>query len=303
LSGIVSTGPECGLGGVNTIPTTGYQSSLSLQQGYGYVGQLGDGTYIRLYVSSVAGSVYNIQYEYPATVCPSGAVSKYTGDSSAGHAVFTFNNSTVQNTGYSGPRRFPFYGCSGAAKVQVWGGGGAGGAGSDGGGGGGGGGGYVSQTLTLVPGQWYLLTIGAGGQTIGTDSGTSGTDSSFAIEAGSAILTATGGKGGTWDGYNSYNYGIGGQPGAGSSSDSSSVSTKIAGTAGGNGGAVNTCGGFGTTGPAGAGGAGGNGGDGGKGGCNPGSAGAPGGGGSGGSQGSLGGASSGAYGQVTITWQ
>ncbi|MHB8165177.1 MAG: SdrD B-like domain-containing protein [Sulfuricella sp.] len=297
---IASVGPVCGVGGITSIPTTGYQSSLTLQQGYGYVGQMGNGTYIRFYVTSTqVGPVINIQYEYPATICP-------TSD----HAVFGVSSYTVNGviaSGASGATAtYAFVGCNGTAIVQAWGAGGAGGDPSlsfygGNGGGGGGGGGYGTQDISMVPGQWYVVSVGVGGDinwnaTPNASFGIGGT-SSIAVEAGNTISSATGGQPGT-DGGSGTTFGTGGAPG------SSNATIRASGAQGSDGQSnfnKTLCGGAGSMGPGGAGGAGGgSGGTGGSGGCTPGTPSTPGGGGSGGSQ--YGQPTPGAGGQVIIDW-
>jgi uncharacterized repeat protein (TIGR01451 family) len=80
--------------------------------------------------------------------------------------------------------------------VEVWGGGGAGGGqnqNSDGGGGGGGGAYSRKNTITVIPGNSYVVSVGAGGA--GVTSGTGGTGGdSFFINA--ATVMAKGGVGG-----------------------------------------------------------------------------------------------------------
>lgn len=105
------------------------------------------------------------------------------------------NGGTIQNC----PTNFTSSGNwtapTGVTSVQVLvvGGGGAGGGSNAGnnyaGGGGGGAGGYISQTYTVVPGNSYTVTVGAGG-TGTTAQGNNGGNSVF------ATLTAIGGGGG-----------------------------------------------------------------------------------------------------------
>ncbi len=89
-----------------------------------------------------------------------------------------------------------------SVKVECWGGGGGGGAATNVAGrvgGGGGGGSYVTNTLTVVPGTTYNITVGAGGLTPSTSSttcyGLPGGKSEFS-GAGITTITASGGTGG-----------------------------------------------------------------------------------------------------------
>lgn len=73
--------------------------------------------------------------------------------------------------------------------VEVWGGGGGGASTyNGGGGGGGGGGGYGKQTVSVVPGTTYNITIGKGGS-----AGSAGGTTSFG-----SVINATGGQPGRW---------------------------------------------------------------------------------------------------------
>jgi hypothetical protein len=300
---MVSVGAVCGVGGITAIPTTGYTNSLTFQQGFGYVGQLGDGTYIRFYVTSMqSGPVIDLQYEYPATICPPSSELVFTG------ASYTFNGvksaEGAQNS-TGNVHNFAFVGCSGNATVQAWGAGGAGGAPTisffgGNGGGGGGGAGYGTQIITQVPGQWYVVSTGVGG-----DTGFNATNPSFgiggpsgiAVEAGSTIFSSGGGQPGT-------DAGTGTTVGKGGTEGTSNATTVSDGVPGGDGQTnlnLQLCGGGGAIGPGGPGGAGGGGGGaGGAGGCTPGVASPPGGGGAGGSQ--LGAETPGASGRVIIDY-
>ena len=83
-----------------------------------------------------------------------------------------------------------------SVTVEVWGGGGAGGGqdqGSDGGGGGGGGGYSKKNTVTVIPGNSYTVSVGAGGAGVTSGTGGSGGDSYF-VDATTVI--AKGGVGG-----------------------------------------------------------------------------------------------------------
>jgi MSHA biogenesis protein MshQ len=82
-----------------------------------------------------------------------------------------------------------------SVTVEAWGGGGAGGGNptSSDGGGGGGGGGYSKSTITVVPGNNYTVTVGAGGTGVVGSNGNPG-GQSFFINA--ATLRANGGAGG-----------------------------------------------------------------------------------------------------------
>lgn len=94
-----------------------------------------------------------------------------------------------------------------SVHVQVFGGGGAGGSCSDGGGGGGGGGGHMkSQTLSVVPGTTYQITIGAGATSVGGNGGAT----SFGT-----LLSANGGNGGKYNGGGNGGSGGGGPGGNG----------------------------------------------------------------------------------------
>ena len=62
---------------------------------------------------------------------------------------------------------------------------------------GGGGGGYAGAALAVSTGQTYKITCGKGGWLAGGTTTVDGTDTTFSTSASSAILTASGGKGGT----------------------------------------------------------------------------------------------------------
>ena len=90
-----------------------------------------------------------------------------------------------------------------SVTVECWGGGGAGGSATGGttrGGGGGGGGSYVTNTIAVVPGTTYTITVGVGGAKGGTTStapqGFPGGKSEF---SGGVVttITASGGTGGS----------------------------------------------------------------------------------------------------------
>jgi len=313
---LVSTGPACGLGGITSIPMSGYAESVTLQQGYGYVAQLDDATYLRFYVTSLSASggapSVQIDYEYPTTLCPTGHTVTYGISSTVGCALSIDGVSeTDEYAGaIAGRCAFPVVGCAESTTIRVWGAGGSGGdictALSGGaGGGGGGGGGSGEQTVALTPGTFYVALVGVGGTPTGDGfsscpapafAGGPGGDSSFFPEDGGVLLSAAGGQGGT---------GGGAAGGTGGAGGGSTATMSAVGGTGSNGvsNAGNTlCGGAGSCGPGGAGGsgAGPDGGAGGAGGCTPGSAGAIGGGGAGGSQG--GPPTYGAAGQITIAW-
>ena len=89
-----------------------------------------------------------------------------------------------------------------SVKVECWGAGGGGGAATNVAGrvgGGGGGGSYVTNTIAVVPGTTYTITVGAGGLTPSTSAvtcyGLSGGKSEFS-GAGVTTITASGGTGG-----------------------------------------------------------------------------------------------------------
>ena len=119
-------------------------------------------------------------------------------------ANFSFAQ-TVEN--FTTPGSFSWVCPAGVTSLQVqsWGAGGAGGGNTSGGtaqraGGGGGGGSYVTNTITVVPGVTYNITVGAGGVWSGTVTnflsyGPLGGKSEF---SGGAVttLTASGGTGG-----------------------------------------------------------------------------------------------------------
>ena len=72
-----------------------------------------------------------------------------------------------------------------SVTVEVWGGGGAGGGqdqGSDGGGGGGGGGYSKKNTVTVIPGNSYTVSVGAGGAGVTSGTGGSGGDSYLSMQ-------------------------------------------------------------------------------------------------------------------------
>ena len=85
-----------------------------------------------------------------------------------------------------------------SVTVQCWGGGGAGGGvtvsstASDGGGGAGGS--FAQSVVTVVPGNNYSVTVGAGGTAVSGGAGGAGTNSSF----NGASIVAIGGAGGGW---------------------------------------------------------------------------------------------------------
>jgi len=121
-------------------------------------------------------------------------------------------------------------------KVEVWGGGGAGGGswGSQGNGGGGGGGAYHYNTLAVLPGQIYTITIGAGGSGGGNADGGNGNPTTVTGLGGS--VTANGGSGGKTG---TYANGVGGSGGTGGTFNGGTGGTASGNGAGGGGGAGN----------------------------------------------------------------
>ena len=94
--------------------------------------------------------------------------------------------------------RFVETGASASGLVNVFGSGGRGGQPqSNNMGSGGGGGGYAGAALAVSTGQTYKITCGKGGWLAGGTTTVDGTDTTFSTSASSAILTASGGKGGT----------------------------------------------------------------------------------------------------------
>ena len=124
-------------------------------------------------------------------------------------------------------------------KVEVWGGGGGGGGvtafwGTNGGGGGGGGA-YNKATLTVVPGQTYTLTIGAGG-TGGGSATIGGTGDPTTVSGTGGLVAANGGTGGG-GGY--FDNGIAGPAGSEGFSDGGNGGASSGNGSGGGGGAGN----------------------------------------------------------------
>ncbi len=96
-----------------------------------------------------------------------------------------------------------------SVKVEVWGGGGGGGGADGGAGGGGGGGSYtINSSISVLPGQTYTITVGAGGAggIAGTSNGATGGITTFTGIGGT--VTTPGGAGGK-----SGNFGISGVTG------------------------------------------------------------------------------------------
>jgi hypothetical protein len=303
---LLDLGAVCGLSAITSIPSAGFTSSLDVVMGHGYAAKLPDGTFARIYVSSIdATAGVNVTYQYPSPVCPAGVTIGYgmstgcqfTLDGVAQHAL-----GMTDATGCV----YPMVACSISATVETWGGGGGGAVpclGTPGSGGGaGGGGGYGKETVTLTPGTFYVVHSGEGGAPIGGGvtgcsstpafGGSSGGTSSFGDTAGSLLVSATGGNGGTGGSTSARS--------AGGTGGSSNAATNAIGGTGGDG-LLNTSCGASAMGPGGAGGMGANGGSGATGGCSaPGTASAPSGGGAGGSQG--GAPSPGAQGQVIVSW-
>ncbi len=175
----------------------------------------------------------------PAGITPTMGSQKYT----------TVGSSAMFVTGPAGSMASMSY----SLLVRAWGGGGGGGGGSvDSTGGGGGGGEYRGGNITVNECTSYTVTVGGGGAGGGMPGGTGGS-SSFG-----ALLSATGGAGGTEPGSGSGTGGAGGTGGTGGS-------TNFDGGAGGNGSGTNAAnsgtggGGGGAGGSGGAGGMGGNG--------------------------------------------
>lgn len=110
--------------------------------------------------------------------------------------------------------------------VQVFGAGGAGGYRSDGGGGAGGGGHMKSQTLEVVPGKIYQITVGMGATSAGGNGGASSFDT---------LLSANGGNGGT-----NFSGGNGGSGGGGPGGNGGNGGTGSYGGDGGKGGKYNS---------------------------------------------------------------
>jgi hypothetical protein len=317
---VADLGSVCGLGGVSAFPAKAQFASfgaLTLQLGHGYFVEAPNGSYARMYVSNVYNNTgVDIELEYPSMICPASGVSiTYNGATQTYNGVsiqgVVSNGGTINNNGtIGGSSSTPFFGCNATATVQAWGGGGGGGGNYDlvggAGGGGGGGGGYGAQAIVLTPGQYYLASVGAGGDGgIGLD-GSNGQSSAFSTFSapdtaitGTGVFVSTGGQGGMAPVSHT-------APGVGGSGGTSSASgTAVPGQAGTNGitVAASPCSPGATfgIGPGGTGGnAGGLGGQGGAGGCTPGTPSAPGGGGAGDSE--YGGSTNGANGWVVITY-
>jgi hypothetical protein len=114
--------------------------------------------------------------------------------------------------------------------VECWGGGGAGGgnASSNGTGGGGGGGAYRKTiNVSVVPGNSYTITVGAGGVP-NVSAGLGGTSSAVLV----STVTAAGGNGGTFTGTS----GVGGTGGTGGTLNGGNGSNGSSGNFGGGGG-------------------------------------------------------------------
>jgi hypothetical protein len=315
---VADMGAVCGLGGIPTFPAKAQFASLtalSLQTGHGYFVEAPDGSYARLYVNSIGSGFVSLAYEHPSVICPPSGVTltydtkrTYNGVSITGAVTNfgSFSNNGVSSSASSAP----FYGCKATATVSAWGAGGAGGGNFDvvggAGGGGGGGGGFGTQSIPLVPGQYYLATIGLGGDTGFTNGFQNGKSTAFGTYSasdttavGTTIIVSTGGQGGNAP-VSHTAQGIGGSGGT-----SNATGSSIAGVNGTNGLTVlsSPCspgqsfgigpgGGGGNAGGALSGGA--------AGGCTPGTAGLPGGGGAGTSQ--NGRATPGATGRITISY-
>ncbi|MBK9357010.1 MAG: hypothetical protein IPN08_06415 [Bacteroidales bacterium] len=126
--------------------------------------------------------------------------------------------------------------------VECWGGGGGGGGARYGAGGGGGGGAYnkITFTTNVNPGDWYTITIGAGGTTGNNANGGPGGITSFTGLAGT--ISANGGSGGnrgSGSGIFSLAYGAGGTGGTGGIYNGGNGGTSTSNGAGGGGGAGN----------------------------------------------------------------
>lgn len=103
-------------------------------------------------------------------------------------------------------------------RIRVWGGGGGGGGAGVGvgAGGGGGAGGYAEGIFSVIPGQTYTVTVGAGGAGGSSASGTSGgSGGTTSVVGGSISIQATGGGGGQLVNPSF----AGGPPGAGTNGD------------------------------------------------------------------------------------
>jgi len=71
LSTIANVGKVLGLGSITRIPNGGFISTVAIEKGHGYVVQVNDGTYARLYVVDWVVNKYNeiigakVKYQYP----------------------------------------------------------------------------------------------------------------------------------------------------------------------------------------------------------------------------------------------
>lgn len=125
-------------------------------------------------------------------------------------------------------------------KVEVWGGGGGGGGVSTGlnttnGGGGGGGGAYNTNTLTVIPGQTYSITIGTAG-TAGGSAANGGNGGATTVNGTGGAVTANGGTGG---GGGNWGNGSAGAAGSGGFNNGGAGGASSGNGAGGGGGAGN----------------------------------------------------------------
>jgi len=121
---IVSVGAVCGLGGVNTVPTTGYQVAVipaaarsPCSQGFGYVASVGDGSFLRFYFSSIQPDPYSISSTIPGHGLPRHVSPQYS--TQACRSPSTAHTAQAQNAS-SG-----FVGCAAGAvqppaAVAVW---------------------------------------------------------------------------------------------------------------------------------------------------------------------------------------
>lgn len=122
-------------------------------------------------------------------------------------------------------------------NVQVWGGGGQGGGANpalQGAGGGGGAGGYGTQTLSVTPGEVYVVKVGLGGRVDLTIKAAGNTGGTSSFSRNSLLLNATGGIGGV--------NATGGAGAAGGQGGTSNLAQAFQGGKGGNGGNAGGCG-------------------------------------------------------------
>ena len=166
----------------------------------------------QLTASILAGDVTTTG-SYPVTVSNSYSGTTNTSGSSnytvSGTVVSTFNSTTNTDLTWICPTGVT------SVTIEAWGGGGAGGGGNYttpiqcNAGGGGGGGSYVQYTISVTPGTTYYYYVGAGGAGTAAANGGNGTFSYFGTvavgssslstlqAAGTTLLIATGGTGGT----------------------------------------------------------------------------------------------------------